>query len=83
MLLLLHGGLHLAHHLVSHCVHHGIRSLIVWLLHLRHLLLRHHHLWHWFKHVDILWIVHVVEQIVHLHFTDAALVEEVLSRVQV
>ena len=84
-----HVGLHHAHHLLAHCIHHRIYSLIVRHLLLLHLhllhvwLLLHHHLLWRFKHINVGGIAHVVEKVVHLHFADAALVEEVLSRVQV
>ena len=84
-----HLSLYHAHHLVTHCVHHWIHSLIVRHLLLLHLhllhvwhLLHHHRLWR-LKHIYVVGIVHVVEKVVHLHFADAALVQEVLSCVKV
>lgn len=77
--LALHLGLHLTKHLIAHHVHHGVHSALELL---RHLLGRwHHHLW--LQHVDVVWIVHVVQQVVHLHLADALILQEVLGLVEV
>ena len=79
LLLLLHSS-HLAKHLVSNHVHHGVDTLIV--------LLRHHTISqiggdrlvdrrHGLENVDVLWVLDVVNQVVELHLTYATGLQEV------
>ncbi len=77
-----HGLIDLAEHLLAHHVHHGVDSASH-LLRLKHLLGWGHHQHRWFQHVHILWIVHVVNQVVQLELADATLLEEVLTLVEI
>jgi hypothetical protein len=63
---------------LTHHVHHWVRALGELRLHLHRLLLhllRWHllHLRHWAKHIDIVRVVHVIEQVVHFHLADTFL----------
>jgi len=79
-------ALHLPLHLLADHIHHRVDALGVrgHLLHLLWHLLLHLLLHHgWLQHVDVLRVRHVVDQVVHLRLTDAALFEEILALEQI
>ena len=77
-----HSLVDLSEHLLAHHVHHGVDSASH-LLRRKHLLGWGHHQHRWFQHVHILWVVHVVNQVVYLELADASLLEEVLALVEI
>ena len=74
----LHLLIDLTEHLITHHVHHRVGELLLLLHHWR---LLHHHLG--LEHVDVLWVLQVIDQVVQLHLGKTLLLDKVLTLIQI